>query len=416
MRVRFRFLASCTAFALTIPLAGMLGGATASAATSAALPAHASNRVKPKGDPVVIAMISQERGAATVPEARRAAQAAVKYVNAELGGAGGRPFQLETCITDGSPEQSSACANQLLEKHPVAFVAESELGTSGSVPIIEKANVPLVGAAGVTPELVFSKDAFAFGLDAVADWAGWTKYLTTDGKVKTINLVNLDIPAASVFEAVVRSVALANGAKVGKVVSLPLDATDAAPQVAAAAEGSPDMIMGVTSAQLCVPVAQAHQSVASGTKLFLPGSCGNPQLIKAAGSAIDGAYIGSGSLNPYDVSQPEVATYRRVLKKYGKGKIQPSAFAGNAFTAIMNLKALIDSLGAQAVTAESITAALRASNDTSSFMTDNYTCDQHLSFSPITCVVGRRVFRVGKGKLVTISDKWYDGTSEAKLS
>ena len=141
-------------------------------------------------------MIAQESGPAALPDSRLAAEAAVKYVNTELGGAAGRPLQLETCITDGSPEQSSACANQLLEKHPVAFVGESELGTAGSVPIIEKAGVPLVGAAGITPELVLSNDAFAFGLDAVGDWSGWTKYLATDGKAKTINLINLDIPAA----------------------------------------------------------------------------------------------------------------------------------------------------------------------------------------------------------------------------
>ena len=233
------------------------------------------------------------------------------------------------------------CANQLLEKHPVAFVGETELGTAGSVPIIERAGVPLVGAAGVTPELVFSKDAFAFGLDAVGDWSGWTKFLTTAGKAKTINLLNLDIPAASVFEQVVRSVAKANGAKVGKVVSLPLDATDASAQMAAVAEGNPDVVMAVTSAQLCVPVAQAHESVAPGTKLFLPGICASPKTISAAGTAMNGAYVGSGALNPYDLHQPQVATYRNALNRYGK-HVQLSQFAGNGFTAVMNLKALLD--------------------------------------------------------------------------
>ena len=107
----------------------------------------------PTGDPIVLAMISQESGPAAIPDARLAAEAAVDYVNTELGGAAGRPLQLETCVTDGSPEQSSACANQLLESDPVAFVGQSELGTSGSVPIIEQAGVPLIGPAAVTPEL-----------------------------------------------------------------------------------------------------------------------------------------------------------------------------------------------------------------------------------------------------------------------
>ena len=124
--------------------------------SSASSSAPASTSPAPKGEPIVLAIIAQERGPAALPDSRLAAEAAIKYVNTELGGAAGRPLQLESCITDGSPEQSSACANQLLEKHPVAFVGESELGTAGSVPIIEKAGVPLVGAAGITPELVVS--------------------------------------------------------------------------------------------------------------------------------------------------------------------------------------------------------------------------------------------------------------------
>src|SRR4029453_14100941 len=154
----------------------------------------------PEGDPIVLAMITQDGGPAALPDSRVAAEAAVAYVNTELGGAAGRPLQLEACVTDGSPEQSSACANRLLEKGPGAFVAETELGTAGSVPIIEGAGVPLVGAAGITPELVGSRNAYAFGLDAVGDFAGWTKYLATDGGAKTISLLNLDVPAAGIFE------------------------------------------------------------------------------------------------------------------------------------------------------------------------------------------------------------------------
>ena len=44
-------------------------------------------------------------------------------------------------------------------------------------------------------------------------------------------------------------------------------------------------------------------------------------------------------------------------------------------------------------------------------MTDNYTCDQRLAFSPITCSGGRRVFEVAGGELTNLSDQWYDGTA-----
>jgi branched-chain amino acid transport system substrate-binding protein len=393
------------------------------ASTSAAGPAPsstpstapASTVAAPVGDPIVLAMISQESGPAALPDSRLAAEAAVAYVNAELGGAGGRPLKLESCVTDGSPEQSSSCANKLLEKNPVAFVGETELGTAGSVPIIDKAGVPLVGAAGITPELVTSKNAFAFGLDAVGDWAGWTKYLVTDGGVKKINLLNLDIPAAPIFEAVVKSVAAANGATVGKVVALPLSSTDVTSQMAAVSQGNPDIIMAVASAQLCVPVSQAHSSISPSTKLFLPGICGSPQTLQAGGSSIDGAYIGFGSLNPYDTGVADVATFRTALDTYAKGKVPLSQFAGNAFTAVINLKKVIDGLPAGPVTAAAIAAAIRSGVEVPSFMTDKYTCDARIALSPVTCSRGRRVFQVQGGALKTLSDKWYDGTADVKL-
>jgi branched-chain amino acid transport system substrate-binding protein len=382
--------------------------------SSSAPAAPVSTLPPPEGDPIVLAMISQESGPAALPDSRLAAEAAVEYVNTELGGAAGRPLELSTCVTDGSPEQSSACANELLEEDPVAFVGETELGAAGSVPIIEQAGVPLVGAAGVTPELVVSEFAFAFGLDAVADFAGWTKYLVTDGGATTINLINLDIPAAPVFESVIRSVAEANGAELENVVSIPLNASDASSQMAAATDGDPDVIMAITSAQLCVPVAQAHESIAPQSQLFLPGICASPDTTAAAGSSMEGVLVGMGSLNPYDTDEPEVSTYRRALDTYGED-VPLSQFAGNAFTAVVNLKAVVDDLGPDAVTPDAIIEALRAGTDVPSFMTDTATCDGGVSGSPITCVRGRRVFEVSGTELSDLSDEWYDGTPEAEL-
>ena len=55
------------------------------------------------GAPVVVGFVNQENApAGSFPELRLGAQAALRYVNEELGGAGGRPIQLATCATAGS--------------------------------------------------------------------------------------------------------------------------------------------------------------------------------------------------------------------------------------------------------------------------------------------------------------------------
>ena len=88
-------------------------------------------------------------------------------------------------------------------------------------------------------------------------------------------------------------------------------------------------------------------------------------------------------------------TYRRALDTYGDGEVPLSQFAGNAFTAVINLEDVIDGLGPASVTPAGI-AGDPTGVDVPSFMTDSYTCDQRLAFSPITCSGGRRVFE-GRG-------------------
>jgi hypothetical protein len=129
---------------------------------------------------------------------------------------------------------------------------------------------------------------------------------------------------------------------------------------------------------------------------------------------MEGVLVGLGSLNPYDTDDREVSAYRRGLDTYGDD-VPLSQFAGNAFTAVMNVKAVIDGIGADNVTPDAIIEALRAGTDVASFMTDTYTCDSGVVASPITCVRGRRVYEVTGSELSDLSDQWYDGTPEVEL-
>src|SRR5881227_3720659 len=48
--------------------------------------------------PVIVGYVNQEGGVTAFPEATAGTEAAVKYVNAELGGVGGHPLQLKKCL------------------------------------------------------------------------------------------------------------------------------------------------------------------------------------------------------------------------------------------------------------------------------------------------------------------------------
>ncbi len=99
----------------------------------------------PTGSPLVLGFVTQEDSpTGSFPETRRAAQAAVAYVNEDLGGVEGRPLQLRTCRTDGSSEASQACARQLMAARPLAIIGGVDLGAGAALPAYQKAKVPYV--------------------------------------------------------------------------------------------------------------------------------------------------------------------------------------------------------------------------------------------------------------------------------
>ncbi len=89
-----------------------------------------------EGEPIVIGFQNPEGDPnGSFPEYSLAAQAAVDYINAELGGFGadvqngvpGRPIELVTCKMAISPDDSQRCANELLAADPVPDRVQPQL-------------------------------------------------------------------------------------------------------------------------------------------------------------------------------------------------------------------------------------------------------------------------------------------------
>jgi branched-chain amino acid transport system substrate-binding protein len=73
--------------------------------------AGAADTSKP---PVTIGYINDQGGVAGTPEGSEAAQAAVDYVNGQLGGIDGHPLALKTCLIVSGAEQGQQCAQKML--------------------------------------------------------------------------------------------------------------------------------------------------------------------------------------------------------------------------------------------------------------------------------------------------------------
>ena len=109
--------------------------------------------------PVTIGFVNQQGGQQVVgAHATDGAEMAVKYINAELGGVGGHPVQLDTCFIASAEEEGTGCAQKFLANKSVDVIAMggvvigvqsfySTLG--GKLPVVGGvAPLPIDGAHG----------------------------------------------------------------------------------------------------------------------------------------------------------------------------------------------------------------------------------------------------------------------------
>jgi branched-chain amino acid transport system substrate-binding protein len=369
--------------------------------------------VEATGEPIIIGMINQEgTPAGSFPENREAAEAAVEYVNQELGGVDGRPFALVVEITDATPESASAAANALLEQNPVAITPGVDFGTAASIPIFEEANVPYVGGVPLLPPELTSPISFAFTGGSVAAFPGQSVYIGEELGAQKVNIIYTDNPAG--LEAATtfgQNVLEQVGVQEVNLIPEDANATDFTPAVSAANEGDPDAIMVLFAAQGCSRIMQAVASLGIETAMFYPGSCLDAEVIEAGGEGAEGAYFNSEHILYNDMSDSDVALYREVMERY-RPDAKISGFSQTSFTTIMNLHTIMGEVGGDNLTSQAIADYLEGTEGHESFMTHPYTCGEEQIPGLISvCNAAVRIVQLQGGEPVDLLGDWVDGTT-----
>src|SRR4051794_8158563 len=134
------------------------GGSVASVSSGVVTSVAAGVLGSPKGaagEPVRVGFVSDGVSQTYDNTAEiTAAQAAAKYANEYLGGAGGRPLEVVTCQAHGTVQGSTDCANQMVEKKVVAVV----MGGSAEAPTVHNfvvaAGIPFVIYQGSSQDIL----------------------------------------------------------------------------------------------------------------------------------------------------------------------------------------------------------------------------------------------------------------------
>jgi len=361
----------------------------------------------PAADPIVIGMINQEdTPLGSFPEVRRAVEGGVEFVNTELGGVGGRPLELHTCITSFDPEQSAACAQEMVAQDVVALVGGLDVTSNGSVPVLEENGIPQLG--GIPANLVEQQSdvTFFFSGGVTGGLAAFLAHTAEEGGTSSV----LAYGEFESFEVAAQDYAAPVAESLGidlELISYPLTATDFLPVLTRAAEADPDSIIVAAAGSACAPIMTTYADLGIEAQLYLVGACADEEIIEAAGGAHEGVLFNSEG-PPLSVETVEGQIFTSVNELYADDEAGGAGTVG--LRGFLNLYALMAELGPDGVSRESVLDAIRAAEDEPSFWGHAYTCDgAQIDGLPSLCAPQQSLFYVEEpGNNITVNEDWID--------
>jgi branched-chain amino acid transport system substrate-binding protein len=356
-------------------------------------------------EPILVGMINQEdTPLGSFPELRNAALAAATWVNTELGGVGGRPIEIRTCITSFNVEQSQSCAQDLVQQGVVAFVGGIDVTSNGAYPVIEQNGLSVIGGVPTNLTEQRSPNAFFFSGGVAGAIAAFMEHAASNGAER----VALAYGEFESFEVAAREYGAAVGESLGldvELVPFSLVATDFLPVLTKARDVDADAVMVLSAGSSCVPVMDTAVGLDLDAQLYLTGACAAEEILDAAGDAADGVIFNSEG--PFESPYPEADLYADVTDRYAPG---PAGGAGTVgFRGFMNLWSILDELGPDGVTADSIATLARSAVERPSFWGHPATCDgQQVPGLPALCAPQQTLFVVPPGGTATGITDWID--------
>ena len=361
----------------------------------------------PDAEPIVLGMINQEdTPLGSFPEIRRAVEGGVAFVNAELGGVGGRPLELVSCVTSFDPEMSASCAQEMVAAEVVALVGGIDVTSNGSLPVLEANGIPQLGGIPANVVEQASDNTFFFSGGVSGGLAAFLAHAAENGAETAVlaygEFDSFDVAANDYAAPVAESLDIDL-----ELVSFPLTATDFLPVLTRAAESDPDAIMVAAAGSSCAPIMRTYRDLGLDAQLYLVGACADSEIIEAADGAHEGVLFNSEG-PPEGQAGIEGDLFLAVNELYAGGRGDGAGTVG--LRGFLNLYALLDQLGPDGISREAIFEAVRATEGEPSFWGHAYTCDgAQVEGLPALCAPQQSIFRVeAPGDNVTINDEWYD--------
>ncbi len=340
------------------------GSSSASASISNAIGAQfsggKSGAASSSATPITIGMINQQGGQVSDPEASVAVQAAFSYINAEQDGIGGHPLKLSLCTVTSSEAEAQQCAQSFLNNSAISVILQGGLnvGSDAVHSTLNGAKPDVVTQANPGTDTT-APNTYAVNPSAIATLPGTGLYAKYKG-YRTVGIVVDSNPGDLAIAQAAKSIYASMGLT-SKVTTFPAGSTDLTSAFTEALAAKPDvMIPVVVTTAGCTAAAKALQTLGSTTPIMSVNLCVTPQIKSAIGDFPKWAYESTNLLLYAPDSTGQVAFYQAVMAKYAGPDAQLGIDAPAAFGAAFVLADVLNKIGPDKITPQSVSAGMKA--------------------------------------------------------
>jgi branched-chain amino acid transport system substrate-binding protein len=314
-----------------------------------------------KLSPVVIGYVNQQGGVPAFPEATEGLDAAVKYVNRELGGIQGHPIEIEQCFVIAN-EDGQKCGTRLANDDDVQLVITGAMtvGNQALYSVVAPKKPVMVANPVVTADfLTAGTYAYTPGgpgvVQGMAVFVGEhlkniekVSVIYGDSEAEVFGAESLLVPKLAEFGITDVTLQKISDAPTAPDVQNALNAADA---------DSADVVIPLVTVQGCIATYDALKSLGIKTPIVTTGLCfGTPMTkhLEDLGSTDvvpDGWYFGDYGYS-YFVPEDEsgMTTYLDKIHQYGPPDVEYTGFAGPTFANLMTATKFYNQLGPDAST------------------------------------------------------------------
>ena len=337
--------------------------------------------------PIVIGYVNQQGGVPDYSESTAGINAAVQYVNNELGGIGGHPVQLSTCFVQVESD-GQKCGTQFVNDPKINLVITGAMavGSQSLYTVVVGKKAVLVSNPLTTPDYITKGiTAYTPGAPGVVD--GMAIFVAKDlPNVKSVAVIHGDDAAATfaaenLFKPLVTKLGVANVTLVS--VSDTAQATDIQQAVQSAGADKADVLVPLVVQELCGPVYDALQSLGINPTVVTSGLCYEGSMTKhmqdvgSKDQVPNNWYFGGYGYSYFKPDQPSgMATYIAKIHQYAPAGVEIYGFAGPVFANLLTAVQLYNKIGPDSVTVSNLSLLMKNFKGPMMIVVGPMTCGQ----------------------------------------